>query len=343
MKQIKPMIILAAIFFLVILLIPTLLVIPFIEKESESLMNKENKKAEQSEIEEAPSSQLDVDVGVYRSQSEQVETLPLEEYLVGVVAAEMPAEFELEALKAQSLAARTYTVQKLMNRANAGLPAGADITDTVNDQVYLSEKELKEQWGKEYEWKIKKVKDAVKKTEGQILTYKNKPIDATFFSTSNGYTENSESVWSNSIPYLKSVESHWDTKSPKFKNQKMVSVSEFEQKLDVNISQSADVGNIISKTPGKRVDYVQVGNKKIAGTVVRNKLNLSSADFTWKRENDHIVIETKGYGHGIGMSQYGANGMAMEGKSYKDIVTHYYTGVAIAGSDQYVTQLTAKK
>ncbi|MBE2976316.1 stage II sporulation protein D [Priestia megaterium] len=340
MKQAKPIVVLGVIFFFVVLLIPTLLVVPFTEKTDGKLHENVKQTPKTEKLQKVTASPLDV--SVYRTETKKVEKLPLEDYLVGVVAAEMPATFELEALKAQSLAARTYIVQTMMN-GNSHLPEGADVTDTVEYQVYLNKDELRSRWNKDYDWKIKKIQEAVKDTQGQILTYKNKPINATFFSTSNGYTENSEAYWKNSIPYLKSVASPWDKKSPEFTNQKVMSVASFERRLGVKLTNSGSVGEIVSRTPGQRVDYVKINGKELSGKDVREKLGLSSADFHWTKKGNEIIINTKGYGHGIGMSQYGANGMALEGKTYKDIVTHYYTGVAITPNDQFVAQLTAKR
>lgn len=340
MKQAKPIVVLGVIFFFVVLLIPTLLVVPFTEKTDGKLHENVKQTPKNEKLQKVTASPLDV--SVYRTETKKVEKLPLEDYLVGVVAAEMPATFELEALKAQSLAARTYIVQTMMN-GNSHLPQGADVTDTVEYQVYLNKDQLRSRWNKDYDWKIKKIQEAVKDTKGQILTYKNKPINATFFSTSNGYTENSEAYWKNPIPYLKSVASPWDKKSPEFTNQKVMSVASFEQRLGVKLTNSGSVGEIVSRTPGQRVDYVKINGKELSGKDVREKLDLSSADFHWTKKGNEIFINTKGYGHGIGMSQYGANGMALEGKTYKDIVTHYYTGVAITPNDQFVAQLTAKR
>ena len=164
-----------------------------------------------------------------------MEKLPLEEYVKGVVASEMPAEFAKEALKAQALTARTYIVKQMMSDEKIKLPEDAIVADTEFFQVYKSDEELKKMWGPDYSKKIKKIEEAVQETSGQILTYGGTPIDATFFSTSNGFTENSEAIWMNSFPYLKSVESPWDKNSPKFSGQKVISIAEFESKLGVKV------------------------------------------------------------------------------------------------------------
>ena len=170
---------------------------------------------------------------MYRTAFNEIQKLPLESYLIGVVAAEMPADFEKEALKAQALTARTYIVNQLIQNNRVGLPDDADVSDSEMHQVYKNDRELKELWGSDYSWKIKKITEAVQETSGQILTYEGSPITATFFSTSNGYTENSEDYWKTSFPYLKSVASPWDANSPKFHNKVVMSVADFEQKLGV--------------------------------------------------------------------------------------------------------------
>jgi stage II sporulation protein D len=340
--QFKPIFVLVSALFVITLMIPTLLVLPFSQKANgelaEELQTKQNKPQEQLHH-SGPA----VEVAVYRSKEKKIEQIPLEEYVVGVVAAEMPADFELEAIKAQALTARTYIVKQMLENKEISLPEGANVTDTVLHQVYKNRDELKQIWGPDYNWKIKKIIQAVNETQGQIITYDNKPIEASFFSTSNGYTENSEAYWKKAIPYLKSVESPWDQSSPKFYDQKVVSVQEFEQKLGVQLPKDNKIGKIISRTPGNRVDTVVINGKKLKGRIIREKLDLKSTDFTWVRKGDQIVITTKGYGHGVGLSQYGANGMAQEGKNYKEIVTYYYKGVQITNAEAFLSKLTAKK
>ncbi|WP_307344219.1 stage II sporulation protein D [Metabacillus malikii] len=326
--------------FIIILLIPTLLVTPFMD-QSKGKLGEDLKVAKKEEIPVLAESP--VAVPVYRTQANKTETIPLEEYVIGVVASEMPAEFEHEALKAQALAARTYITKKLVNNDSMGTPEGSNslVTDTQAHQVYKSKEELQEIWGNDYSWKIKKITEAVAATQGKILTYESKPIDALFFSTSNGYTENSEAYWQGKIPYLRSVESTWDEKSPKFHDQKVISINEFEKKLGVKINKS--IGTIKELTPGKRVAKVEVGGKEFTGREIREKLELKSSDFTWEIKGNSVVIETKGFGHGVGMSQYGANFMAESGKSYTDIISHYYQNTEIATAEPFLSKYTATK
>ena len=337
MKNFKPIVLLAALLVMITLMVPTLLVLPFGEEQASGKLGENVKKVSS----ESPTSSIEV--AVYRTSKQAVEKLPLEEYVKGVVASEMPAEFAKEALKAQALTARTYIVKQMMSDEKIKLPENAVVADTEFFQVYKSDEELKKTWGPEYSRKMKKIEEAVQETSGQILTYHGTPIDATFFSTSNGFTENSGAIWMNALPYLKSVESPWDKNSPKFSGKKVIPIAEFEAKLGVKVPGNGNIGEVTAYTEGKRVAKVNINGKEISGKDIREKLGLMSTDFTWERVGDKIVINTEGYGHGVGMSQYGANGMAEEGKKYQDIVQYYYQGVEIASSDTFLTTTTAKK
>lgn len=345
MIKIKPFIVLAAVFLALTLIIPAVLVLPFSDEHRASGKLGEdltNTPAKETKV-DPTSSDPAVEVAVFRSSKSKIENVQLEDYLVGVVAAEMPAEFKEEALKAQALTARTYIVKRLLSKDTLGVPKGAQVTDTQIHQVYMSDDELRRDWGMEYDTKRKKVLNAVRATAGQILTYEGKAIDALFFSTSNGYTENSEDYWSGNIPYLRSVSSPWDKNSPKFNSQKVMTVNEFEARLGVKLGSGSTIGKIVDRTKGKRVGKVDFNGKVFTGPDIRDKLDLRSSDFAWKRKGDNIVITTKGFGHGVGMSQYGANGMAAEGKSYKEIVKHYYQGVKITSADNMFDTITAQK
>ncbi len=339
MKPVKPVLFALGGLFIIILLIPTLLVTPFMEQSKGKLG--EELTVAKSEMPVLAKSL--VDVPVYRSQTKQIEEIPLEEYVIGVVASEMPAEFESEALKAQALAARTYITKQLMN-GPISTPEGAAVTDTQMHQVYKNIEELKAVWGEDYEWKLQKITEAVAATQGKILTYKDQPIDASFFSTSNGYTENSEAYWQEAIPYLKSVESSWDEKSPKFYDKKVMTIKEFENTLGVTVdTSSGSVGKITELTPGKRVAKVEINGKQFTGREIREELDLRSTDFTWEIKGDSVVIETKGFGHGVGMSQYGANFMAEAGKKYEEIVSYYYSGTEVSAAEPFLSKYTAKQ
>lgn len=320
----------------VAVIVPSLLVILFSSEEEEAGKTTEKKTPE------VALQEPDVEVAVFRSNTKQTETFPLEEYVAGVVAAEMPASFEKEALKAQALTARTFVVKQIMSGSKVN--GQANVTDTVTHQVFKTKKELKKIWGSDFTWKSQKIDEAVQETAGQIITYNGTPITASFFSTSNGYTENSEDYWNEPLPYLKSVASPWDEASPEYSSKKIMPLAEFERKLGVSVRKQEEAGTITARTAGKRIASVKIGGKEFSGREVREKLGLASSDFSWVLKSNNMIITMKGYGHGVGMSQYGANGMAKEGKNYKQIIAHYYQQTKIENAESFVKEkVTAKK
>lgn len=330
-----PTILTLSVLIMFILVIPTIVVLPFGSSEQEgTVVGAKEMKEETVETASSPFT-----VKVKRTVTEKVENIPLEDYIAGVIAAEMPAEFELEALKAQALAARTYTVNHLLHGEKN---EEYDVTDTVEHQVYKSDDELLKQWGSEYSEKMNKIKEAVNATKGKILTYKEAPITAAFFSTSNGYTENSEDYWDNELPYLRSVKSPWDKESPKYLNQDTFTIQEVETALGITLPKDKPAYIEESRTESGRVKEIGIEGNSFSGREVREKLNLKSSDFKIKQNNGHFVFTTEGFGHGIGMSQYGANFMAKEGKTYEDIVHHYYKDVKISTVNETAPTLVSK-
>lgn len=252
--------------------------------------------------------------------SGQVVSLTLEDYVTGVVASEMPASFNTEALKAQAVAARTYALKRTAN--------GATLSATTADQIYKTTSELQAMWGASYSTYYSKVKSAVEATKGQYMTYGGNYIEALYFSTSNGRTENAENVWKDAYPYLVSVESPWDVGIPSYSGSKTVAMSTISEKLGVTLTSSSQI-QILERTQGNRVKKVSICGKEYTGVQIRTIFGLRSADFDVSASGDNIVFTTRGYGHGVGMSQYGAHLMAKAGYSYRQILTHYYTGVQI--------------
>ncbi|MDG5787290.1 stage II sporulation protein D [Evansella sp. AB-P1] len=326
-----------------ILVIPSVLVVGFSNDEA-GLTSYDSSEKAPSLLKGDGAGMLDEDeavVRVFRSETETVEEVNFEDYIVGVVAREMPATYEVEALKAQALTARTYIIQMMTSGSDIQIPSGADITDTVQHQVYSNEEELLERWGEEdFEWKLARVKQAVYETSGQVITYNGSPITATYFSTSNGYTENSEDYWQSEIPYLRSVESPWDVNSPRYLGEKTIEVSVFESILGVTLS-GETVGQVVNRTPGGRVALVNIGGKEFTGREIRELLDLDSTDFSLTRRGNSVIIETRGWGHGVGMSQFGADGMAKDGYTYEDIIDHYYYNVKIEEVDQVLGAMMA--
>ena len=260
-------------------------------------------------------------VRVKRSSGE-IEKVPLEEYVVGVVAGEMPASFEEEALKAQSVASRTYVLKKMINNTDGEY----DVVDTVSNQVYLDEDELKDKWGDNYTKYINKVREAVNETSMEYLEYEGEIIDAMYFSTSNGYTEDSGVVFQKSLPYLQSVESEWDEEVAKaFYTSESMSLQEFYERLGLEYEEELVV-EVLERSESNRVVSLKINDVEFKGIDVYNKVGLRSCDFEFVLVGNNVEINTKGYGHVVGMSQYGAQGMAKEGYTYKEILEHYYVG-----------------
>lgn len=256
-------------------------------------------------------------INLYRKNGSVV-SMELDEYLVGVVGAEMPASFNIEALKAQAIVARTYTLKTINS--------GKKLSDDNSTQNYKSNEELKNTWGSSYNTYYNKVRSAVIDTKGIVIKYNSGLIDALYHSTSNGYTEDASNVWKNSVPYLKSVSSEYDTTNKNFIYNKFISYQDLSNKLGIPVSYSSNI-EISEKTNSGRVKYLNIDGNIFNGVNVRTILGLRSTDFVFEKQETGINIITKGYGHGVGMSQYGANGMANNGYSYKDIILHYYKGV----------------
>ena len=267
--------------------------------------------------------QEEVDNNIYvsvRRSDGRVVSLELEDYVTGVVGAEMPALFSSEALKAQAVIARTYAL-----KANS---MGQVLSDNESTQSYKDNGELASLWGGNYSSYYSKIKDAVNSTKGVYLTYNGNYIEAVYHSTSNGRTEDSSNVWGNSYPYLVSVESSYDNTNPSFSISKSFSYSDLSSKLGIGVNSSSEF-NILGYTSGGRVSSISIDGNQFSGVSFRSMLGLRSADFDIVKNDDGVVITTRGYGHGVGMSQYGANGMGKAGYSYSDILLHYYPGVSL--------------
>lgn len=258
-------------------------------------------------------------VTLYRTNGSVI-TLSLEEYLIGVVGAEMPASFNIEALKAQAVVARTYALKKI--------ESGQKLTDSVSTQSYKDNNELRQQWGSSFDTYYQKIKTAVSETKDLEIYYQGNLIDAVYHSTSNGKTQDAVYVWGNSIPYLKSVDSSWDKDAISYLRETSKDFNNVLSLLGIDIREDI-VFEILSRDSSGRVLEVKVGDKNFSGVEFRNLLGLRSADFDLVLENGILNITTRGYGHGVGMSQYGANGMAKQGYNYNQILKHYYTGVNI--------------
>ena len=249
-------------------------------------------------------------------------TLDLEEYIVGVVAGEMPASFNMEALKAQAIASRTYAMYKMKNLNNYVL------STTINDQVYLNMDQMRSKWGNDFEYYYDRVKSAVNETKGQVLTYNDSLIIAYYFAISNGYTDNATDVFNENKSYLVSVDSKWDRNYSAYSSTRTILKPNFCNKLNISCD-SINISNVVRDT-NHYVRSIVINGKTFSGREVFNKLGLKSHDFEISVSGNNVVIKTLGFGHGVGMSQYGAQGMAREGYSYENILKHYYQNTEIS-------------
>ena len=262
--------------------------------------------------------------------------MPLEEYIVGVVSAEMPVSYEPEALKAQAVAARTYTYDKMLG-SGCDRSEAVICTDSGHCQAFCDEAGRREKWGKSFEKNEAKLRQAVEETKGMVLEYDGAPIVALFHSTSGGRTEDVENVYKNALPYLRGVDSPGEESAPRYQRTVSISKQEFVKKLmeedekaEVTEKNIAESIGTYQRTASGRVQTVEIGKTKFTGKQIRALFTLDSTDFTFAFDEENVQITTKGYGHGVGMSQVGANAMAKEGKNYEEILTHYYTGVTLA-------------
>ena len=264
-------------------------------------------------------------IRVKHEDSGIIEEVPLESYVKGVVAGEMPISFNLEALKAQAVAARSYVLKKLEYNKNNEY----DIVDTQANQVYYTNNELKDAWKNNYIENMLKIENAVNGTFGEYIDYNGEVADAFFFSTSTGSTENSGEIFVNQLPYLVSVDSSWDSEvSPLYSTYTSFSLEEFYSLLDIPYSNNLDI-EIIRTTSTGRMRELKINGHYFTSNDIIDKLNLRSSYFNLEQDGNEIIINVKGYGHGVGMSQYGAEAMANRGYKYDEILKYYYTGVNI--------------
>lgn len=255
------------------------------------------------------------DVYVNVTINSHTQRILLDDYLLGVVAGEMPASYEIEAIKAQVVASRTFVYSRMLN-----------VDNTTASQVYLNEEQMKESWQDHYGEYKEKIKKAIEETKGEIITYRGECISALFFNSSNGKTENVENYFSGDHKdYLVSVDSHWDEEIDSFYMRK----KSFSKKQLDEIYGDFQYSHI-EYYPSGRVKNIIINQKSYSGRQVRETLQLSSSDFQISKENNQYVFITKGSGHGVGMSQCGAQGMAKEGYHYQEILKHYYQGIDIS-------------
>lgn len=326
-------------FILIIFIIPALLTrrtLPVNSNEKISNQEEQNveKQTQTSNQNEYNYSKYGT-ISLLHKKTGEVEQVNLDEYLCNVVSAEMPANYEIEALKAQAIVARTYTIYKILNKKH-------DTADICDDstccQAWISKDDRLARWEesqRESNWQ--KIVSAVNDTKGKIITYDDKPIDAFFHSNSGGVTEVPVNVWGGTgYPYLQSVETSGEDTYTQYSSEVVFTQEQLINKLkekysdiSIDFSNSDDI-KIMEYTESTRVKTVKFGNHEISGVEARSLLGLRSTNFEISIDDDNIKFSVKGYGHGVGMSQTGADSMAKQGSSAEDIIKHFYTGVEVS-------------
>ena len=285
-----------------------------------------------------PTPEAEETLSVYIKEEDRVCEMSKSQYLKEVVSAEMPANFELEALKAQAVAARSYLESRRSAYKVSGTPEehkGAEIcTDSTHCKAWIAESKRRELWGGDADKNWEKISRAVDETAGEVVTYKGEVISAVFHSTSSGKTEASKDVWGGDRPYLVSVESPGDKESPKYKSKKEISLLEFKKIAEENIPEvdfSKGIIDGIKRSEAGGITEATIGGVRIHGTKQRSIYGLRSTNAAIEISGDKVSFDVTGYGHGVGMSQYGANYMASCGKDYCEILTTYYQGTEVTG------------
>ncbi len=272
-------------------------------------------------------------ISVYNSKSGEVSEMNFRKYIIGVVAGEMPMEFHSEALSAQCAAAATVARRKLMMGSDESISGAVISTDSAVHQAYLSEEEMRERWGEDFEKYYEKLVKAVDEAIGYGIFYEGQLIDAVYHAVSTGVTEDAVNVWANSESYLKSTDSEGDKLSPKYSSFHCEPFESFQEKMKekgvvlgedkalwISGAEYTDAGTLIK---------VNIGDGTFSGSEIRDMFSLRSAAVTLSITSEGVNMDVKGYGHGVGMSQYGADYLARQGYSWQEILTHYYSGVNI--------------
>ena len=307
-------------------------------------------------------SSFDHTVKVFDVSSNKIRDMQLEEYIKGVVAAEMPASFGIEALKAQAIAARTITLRQMTAFGGSGCTAhpGADIcTDHRHCQAWISQEELRKRTGYvNYPVYAGKIRDATDSTRGLVATYQGNLIEACYHAASGGATDNSEEVWSSPVPYLRGVSTEFESKEPDFRKEVSFTMDDLEKKLNTSLKENKSTTykvagkdvhviseermdkpiEILDVSKAGRVKEIRIGDKVFSGYTLRTLLGLASTKMTYRIADNEVRITTTGYGHGVGMSQYGANTMAEAGKNFEEILKHYYQGIEVVDYYQAETR-----
>ena len=341
-NQVRQSVAVSAVLMALLFLLPLAVIVPF----RTELFGREQP-VDETEGEPFVAGVQDAAVMLRVLDGETVVEMNLGEYLVGVLRAEMPASFEVEALRAQAAAARTYTFYKLQSGGNHG--ETADIcTNPDCCQAYMTEEAARSGWGDDAAQDEKKVESAVCDTDGQAILYGGEPILAVFHAASAGQTRAAGEVWLSDVPYLQPVASPEEGDTiPNYYSRAEFTAEEFRNRVCAVVPEAKLTGSMSgwlregSRDEAGSVVTLTVGGVEIKGSTLRGALGLRSACFEWEVQGENIVFYVTGYGHGVGLSQYGANRMARDGATWQEILTHYYTGVSVGpwpGADSFTNR-----
>lgn len=311
----------------VIMLLAPIAALPFGKSEN----NAETEMTEQAQKPLSVQTQADTHnddyVSVFMTQENEARTLSMRDYIIGVVASEVPASYEEEAVKAQALVAVTYTRYRQMLGSDPTMDSAVISDDSSRHQGYISKEEMQTKWGEAFDAYYEKICDAVDSVIDEVITYDGEPIMAAYHAISAGRTESAENVWGKNVAYLCSVDSSWDEDSTRFDSEVVFSRQELAELFEkdyadvyVKTKDVSDAGTVLE---------IDMCGEIMSGSQVRELLGLRSPAFTVEKDGDEYIFSVKGYGHGVGMSQNGANCMAQNGYDYKEIISHYYSGVEI--------------
>lgn len=322
-----------SIFFLTLIIV-SFFILPIAFTKKFALENTVDEKTTQVKEPEIDYNAKYKNITLLHTSTGAVETISLDDYLVNVVSAEMPVDYEEEALKAQATVARTYTLYQIENSKKH---QEADMCDSSSCcQAWITKEKRYEAWKENQDEKWEKIRKAVYSTAGDIITYQGKPIDAFFHSNSGGTTEIPVNVWGGSnFPYLQVVETSGEDEYSQFYSEKEYTYIEIEEKMkqnynDFQINWSEENAiSILEYTESSRIRTLKVGNKNISGVEARKIFELRSTNFTIENNNEKVKFSVVGYGHGVGMSQTGSNTLAKQGKNYKEIIQHFYKDIEI--------------
>lgn len=308
-------------------------VLPSLMVNASALLVRENPKELPITVTTAPQTETSLDIRL-RQADGTTEEMGLEAYLTGVLLGEVPADFEPEALKAQAVAARTYTAKAVLTGGKHG--DGSLCTDFACCQAYLSEAAYLQAGGTEEG--LAKIRAAVTDTAGLVLSYEGGLIEATYFSCSGGRTEDAQAVWGTDYPYLRAVASPGEERAAHYEDEISIESGPFQEKLGRELEGSPESWfGKCTRTPGGGVDTLEICGESYSGVRLRQLFGLPSTAFTVRVEGGQILFRTKGFGHRVGMSQYGADAMAVTGSSFLEILAHYYPGTRVENLANFVT------